>query len=186
MNIINIIGKIKINYREYYKYSSELFYYTELECMRSSGVIDTLPLVISQYMVGESRAGDIVEVVGEVRSRNNNGKVEIFIFAQELKVHINTDINEGLLTGNVCKLPTYRVTPLGREITDIILAVQRLHGTDFIPCITWGRTAKYSSRFTVGDRIEVIGRLQSREHRKGVAYEVSVNQIKYHEGGKRV
>lgn len=178
MNNIIIVGEIKKPLREYYRYNNEIFYYTELESIRASGAVDTLPLIISEIVVGGVAAGDIVEVVGEVRTRNNNGKVEVFIFAQSIAGTLASDTNEVVLSGNICKPPIYRVTPLGREITDIILAVHRLYGTDFIPCIAWGKYAKYSSHFKVGDRVDLRGRFQSREHRKGVSYEVSVITIR--------
>ena len=104
-------------------------------------------------------------------------KVRVFIFAQDMLKAELEDVNEVRVKGHLCKEPTYRTTPLGREISDMIVAVNRRHGSDYIPCIAWGRYARKSSRFTVGEIVEIVGRLQSRDYGKGVAYELSISEI---------
>ena len=117
------------------------------------------------------------------------------VFSRELKFVEEEDetvpVNQIFLDGYICKPPVYRKTPLGREIADVLLAVNRPYGkSDFIPCICWGRNARFAGNLEIGSRIQLIGRIQSREYQKSVseneqkrrvAYELSVNKLEFHE-----
>lgn len=135
----------------------------------------------------EIRERSKLHVIGELRSFNNKSgqgsKLVITVFARELSFQEGDDINSVSLTGAVCKDPNLRTTPMGREICDILLAVNRKYGrSDYLPCIAWGITAKEASSWHVGDRISVNGRIQSRNYIKNIdgqslektAFEVSI------------
>lgn len=159
-----------------------------LESVRTSGNIDTLPLVSSENVADLEKinVGDVIEVVGEVRTRNDNGKVRVFIFSSDININVNgSNTNEVVCDGYVCKPLIYRTTPFGREITDLIIASPRRYGTDFLPCVSWGRMAKYARSFNVGDKVSFIGRFQSREYNKGVAYEISIIKISNNSDNRR-
>lgn len=180
MNRVRIIGSIKEEFKLLYEYKRERFYVNYIECERKSGILDVLPLVISEAVtdLNQFKKGDTVEVAGEVRSRNDeHRRLKVYLFVRDMYESSEPDSNRVELSGHICKPPVYRMTPLGREITDIILAVNRRHGADFIPVIVWGRAARVSEQLQVGDKVEVIGRLQSREHNKGVSYEISAIEI---------
>lgn len=172
----------------------EVFYYLTLSVPRLSGAEDRLPVTISERLLEEKELapGLPMAIEGQVRSYNKvvdgAGRLLITAFAQRLaeaEEHKNPNLLQ--LTGTLCKPPAYRTTPFGREIADLMLAVNRAYGkSDYIPCITWGRSARFSSRLHVGDRVFLTGRLQSRTYQKQmpdgptiekVAYEVSVSQI---------
>jgi primosomal replication protein N len=138
------------------------------------------------------KIGDKVKITGQFRSYNNytdvGNKLILTLFAKTIeKAEDERYLNEIILNGFLCKEPVYRTTPFGREITDIILAVNRPFGkSDYIPCIAWGRNAKFARNLSVGDNIEINGRIQSREYQKKIsdtevvtktAYEVSVTAI---------
>lgn len=188
MNTIRIIGRLKQDFKYCYDYRGEWFYSSYLESKRTSGATDLLPIVISELVtsLNEYRAGDVVEILGEVRTRNDNGRVRVFIFVNDIYLTTAGDSNSVNLDGHICKDTVYRLTPLGREITDIILAVNRRHGTDYIPCVAWGRAARMTERLNTGDFIQLSGRLQSREYNKGVAYEVSIIKITADRGSQRL
>ncbi len=172
----------------------EVFYYLTLSVPRLSGAEDLLPVTISERLLEDQtlEPGVMLSVDGQVRSYNKvvdgSGRLLITAFAQRLVEH-DPQRNPNLLqlTGTLCKPPAYRTTPFGREIADLMLAVNRAYGkSDYIPCITWGRSARFASRLQVGNRITLAGRLQSRSYQKQmpdgstvekVAYEVSVSQI---------
>ncbi len=163
----------------------EKFYETKVQVKRNSDYIDVLPVVVSERLI--DTANDFnntrVNVIGELHSKNADGKLILFIFAKEFISNVEgADKNEIELDGFLCKTPTYRETPLGREISDILLAVNRSYGrSDYIPCVVWGRSARYVSKLNVSDTIKVKGRFQSREYTKGeevrIAYEVSVASV---------
>ena len=143
----------------------------------------------------ETYSGSTIEALGQFRSYNRHEGVKnrlmLSIFVRE--VHFMeeftdyTKTNQIFLDGYICKEPIYRKTPLGREIADLLLAVNRPYGkSDYIPCIAWGRNARYASGFEVGSRVCVWGRVQSREYtkklsetdcEKRIAYEVSVSKL---------
>lgn len=176
----------------------EGFYVFKISVNRLSENADILPVTISE------RLGDISKLVvdtkisinGQIRSYNNylesekRNKLIITVFAREINI-VNseefTDINEIVLNGYVCKSPIYRTTPFGREITDLLLAVNRSYNkSDYIPCISWGRNAKFCEQLDVGSNVKINGRLQSRIYQKKVdedqviqkvAYEISITKI---------
>ena len=153
---------------------SEPFYTGTLLVKRLSGAVDRLPVTIPGKLMGllpEDRACQLM-LTGQVRSYNKvvdgSGRLMVTLFAQSIsESRDNATLNKVSLTGVLCKPPIYRSTPFGREICDMMLAVNRAFGkSDYIPCIAWGRNAQYASRFAVGDRVKLTGRLQSREYQK--------------------
>ena len=164
------------------------FYRFTLEVPRLSGVVDLLPVVAESSLINaiDPTAGDMLTVSGQVRSynqRSDDGRhLLIFVFATNILAEHGEPINEVYLEGPLCREPTYRRTPLGREICDAMLAVPRaFHRADYLPCILWGRTAQIISACHTRDIISIHGRLQSRIYTKltpegaqdRTAYEVS-------------
>ena len=160
---------------------------------RLSGVEDRLNVVVSAAMLKECplKAGDEITVYGEVRSFNNKSgigsRLVITVFARELRREQAEDENALELAGTLCKAPVYRRTPLGRDICDMMLAVNRRYGrTDYLPCIAWGTLARRCKDLSVGDALEIAGRLQSRvytkrfgeEEQRRTAFEVSVMSVR--------
>lgn len=197
-NIANISGKI-ISKPEYsHDIYGEAFYYFTVEIPRLSRSEDRLSVTVSERLIPlESlEIGKTVYVEGQFRSYNNytgsGSKLLLTVFAREIKfVDAEDDDcknqNQIHLNGYICKKPIYRTTPFGREIADILVAVNRHYNkSDYIPCITWGRNARFTSNLKVGDNIKIWGRIQSREYQKKlesgetitrVAYEVSIAKI---------
>lgn len=164
------------------------FYRFTLEVPRLSGAVDLLPIVAEEPLVMniDPTASSMIKVCGQVRShnlKNEDGRhLLIFVFATEITVENGEPINDVILEGTLCREPTFRRTPLGREICDTMLAVQRaFHRADYLPCILWGRTAQEISQCHTRDVIALRGRMQSRIYTKvtadGVmdrtAYEIS-------------
>lgn len=164
------------------------FYRFTLEVARLSGAVDLLPVVVEERILNELdlSGGSMLRVSGQIRSHNirENGvrHLLIFVFAQEIICEDGEPMNEVLIEGPLCKEPTYRRTPLGREICDVMLAVPRaFRRADYLPCILWGRTAFEISQCHTRDRIRIEGRLQSRIYTKvteegaqeRTAYEIS-------------
>lgn len=159
-----------------------------LEVPRLSGAVDTLPVIAEESILNaaDPSGGDMLTVGGQIRSHNirSDGRrhLLIFVFASTLVCENGEPKNEVVLEGSLCREPTYRRTPLGREICDVMLAVPRaFKRADYLPCILWGRTAQEASRCHTRDRIRVCGRLQSRVYTKvtdsgseeRTAYEIS-------------
>ena len=159
-----------------------------LEVPRLSGAIDTLPVITEETILSavDLSGGEMLTVTGQVRSHNlrDNGKrhLSVFVFASSILAEDGEPINTVELDAVVCREPTYRRTPLGREICDVMLAVPRpFHRADYLPCILWGKVAAEASRCAVGDSLVLNGRLQSRIYTKltedgpqeRTAYEVS-------------
>lgn len=159
-----------------------------------------LPIIVSDRLVEikDLQIGKKISVKGQVRTFNKHisddkRKLLIMVFARDVReVEEESESapefnNNVKLSGYICKPPVYRVTPKGREIADVLIAVNRMYGkADYIPCITWGRNARYAGNIDVGTRIDVEGRLQSREYTKKLddgteeirtAYEISVSRI---------
>lgn len=164
------------------------FYRFTLEVPRLSGTVDLLPVVAAAPLVMDldPTAGDMLTVTGQIRSHNQHSEdgrhLLIFVFATNLTVEYGEPINDVYLEGPLCREPTFRRTPLGRDICDAMLAVPRaFHRADYLPCILWGRTAQEISQCHTRDVIAIRGRLQSRIYTKvtedGVedrtAYEIS-------------
>lgn len=176
----------------------EGFYYVKLKVSRLSESSDIIPLLISERIidVDQSYVGQFMEVRGQFRSFNKHvGSRNHLILSLFVREYVlldeldNQEPNMIFLDGYICKEPVYRVTPFGREITDILLAVNRAYSkSDYIPCISWGRNARYARRLPVGSRVRLWGRIQSREYQKKlndldviklIAYEVSVSKMEY-------
>lgn len=164
------------------------FYRFSLEVARLSGAIDILPVIAEESLVMnlDPCGGEMLSVTGQIRSHNcrteNARKLMIFVFAATVTAEDGDFINDCVLEGPICREPTYRRTPLGREICDVMLAVPRaFRRADYLPCILWGRTAQEISACHTGERIRVCGRLQSRIYTKltengpeeRTAYEIS-------------
>ena len=153
---------------------NEPFYTGTLIVKRLSGTVDRLPITLPGKLISDTHLplDSLLLVSGQVRSYNKvidgAGRLMVTLFVQSISVtNDNETMNRVELTGALCKPPIYRSTPFGREICDMMVAVNRAFGkSDYIPCIAWGRNAQYASRFEVGDRIRITGRLQSREYQK--------------------
>ncbi len=200
-NTATVIGVIENTAVLSHSHRGENFYNFIIRVKRLSSISDNIVVTISEKLLNivEIIPGNEVEITGQFRSYNNyNGvgnKLILTLFVHDIKLtdeYSDTENpNKIYLNGYICKTPVYRTTPFGREITDIILAVNRPHGkSDYIPCICWGRNAKYASTLQVGDNIEIYGRIQSREYQKKTeegeilvktAYEVSVSKINLRE-----
>lgn len=170
----------------------EGFYEFVLAVKRLSSEVDYLPITISERLLPELKNSDEIGIIGQLRSYNKldgeKSRLILTIFAREVvdpsKLQITNQIN---ITGYICKQPIYRTTPFGREITDVLVAVNRAYNkSDYLPCIAWGRNARFSGDLQTGDKIELTGRIQSRAYQKKVdeqttitktAYEVSVSSI---------
>lgn len=194
-----LTGVITNNLLFNHSVNSENFYKGYLMVARRSGNLDTIPIIASDRLLGENIAeecaGLIIAVVGQFRSHNlevgGKKRTLLYVFAKSVEVLAECsdeiNLNSISLKGTICKVPTYRVTPAGREIADILVAINRAYGkSDYIPCICWGRNARFISQFPVGTKVEIEGRVQSREYLKKyedgsaetkVAYEVSVSRI---------
>ena len=170
----------------------ENFYQFTLEVARLSGAVDRIHILARDKLLDalEVRESGKLRVTGQLRSFNNKSgigpKLILSIFAQEMRFEDGEDENRIALTGTLCKQPTHRVTPMGREICDLMLAVNRRYGrSDYLPCIAWGLCAREASGWNVGDALRLTGRVQSRTYLKTidgesvekVAYEVSVTEL---------
>lgn len=198
-NQVTMIGEIVSEFEFSHEVYGEGFYLVDISVSRLSDSVDYIPLMVSERLVDvtQSYSGETISVSGQFRSYNRHeekkNRLILSVFVRELEFvdEIEDDIksNQIYLDGYICKEPIYRKTPLGREIADLLVAVNRSYGkSDYIPCICWGRNARYASSFEVGSHVEVYGRIQSREYikkigeeqtEKRVAYEVSVNKIEF-------
>ena len=193
-NKVNIAGVICSDFTYSHTLCGEKFYIADLEVERTSGNSDIIPIMVSDRMIKiEDLTGVSVEITGQFRSYNKNidGKTKLLltVFVLEIEVLENFTYNNNNveLVGYICKEPIYRTTPLGKEITDVLLAVNRqCRKTDYIPCICWGRNAKYVGDLTVGTKINIAGRIQSRTFTKKIdedtyeeriAYELSASKV---------
>ena len=189
-NRIVAVGKFEGGLELSHEVMNEPFYTGTLVVKRLSGAADRLPVTIPGKLltIDGQITDEPVMVHGQVRSYNKvvdgSGRLMVTLFAQMITDSSENDtLNKVCITGALCRPPVYRSTPFGREICDMMLAVSRAFGkSDYIPCIAWGRNAQYASRFNVGDKLRLTGRLQSREYQKlldngeyltRMAYEVS-------------
>ena len=145
------------------------FYRFTLLVPRLSGAVDRLPIIAEDRLLDQidPNGGELLTVTGQVRSHNvrteTGRRLLIFVFAMALRAEDGMPINEVVLEGTLCREPTYRLTPLGREICDVMLAVPRsFHRADYLPCIMWGRTAQDIAQCHTRDVVAIRGRLQSR------------------------
>ena len=196
-NQVSITGKITTGFSFSHQVYGEGFYTMELLVKRLSDSEDRIPVMVSERLVDVTQdyVGQYVEIHGQFRSYNRHeekhNRLVLSVFTRELKFVEEEDetipVNQIFLDGFICKPPVYRKTPLGREIADVLLAVNRPYGkSDYIPCICWGRNARFADGFQVGDHIQLWGRIQSREYQKPIgveeietrnAYEISVSKL---------
>lgn len=190
----HVLLKGKINKLPAYSHTvmGEGFFEMFIEVQRLSEEVDILPVTISERLIGDFEVGNEIGIVGQFRSYNKledgKSKLMLTIFVKEL-VDPNeiSEINQIYLVGYICKEPIYRTTPFGREICDVLLAVNRAYNkSDYLPCIAWGRNARFVRDLGVGEKLEVQGRIQSRKYQKRIdestietrtAYEISLSSV---------
>ena len=201
-NSLMLVGKITDEKKFSHEIYGEKFYLFNLEVPRLSGNSDIIPITISERLFKDEDlvVGKNVKITGQFRSYNSyeqeKNRLILTVFAkdieflnddEEIKASKDFVSNEVILIGYICKSPIYRETPFGREISDILLAVNRAYNkSDYIPCIAWGRNARFCSKMPVGTEVKIIGRVQSRSYdkkhedgtvEKRTAYEVSVSNL---------
>lgn len=196
-NQVTIMGEVVSEFKFSHEVFGEGFYMVEVLVRRLSNSEDKIPVMVSERLidVDQDYRGEFIYVTGQFRSYNRHeeqkNRLVLSVFAREIAfVEEEMDAsktNQILLEGYICKAPVYRKTPLGREIADLLLAVNRPYGkSDYIPCICWGRNARYASGFDVGQHVQLLGRIQSRDYVKKIsetqtqtrtAYEVSVSKL---------
>ena len=187
-NHLILVGKIASEQKYSHEIYGEKFYSFNLEVVRLSSATDIIPITVSERLLTDFdlTIGKEVEVEGQFRSYNNyeneKNRLILTVFAKEIKeVEINEEAdnkdvvtNEVTLIGYVCKKPIYRQTPFGREISDLLLAVNRAYNkSDYIPCIAWGRNARFCQKIEVGTEVKVVGRVQSRTYEKNMKMELA-------------
>lgn len=203
-NHIILVGKVTSDKKFSHEIYGEKFYIFNLSVPRLSGNADIIPITISERLLEleDLEMNKKIIVEGQFRSynsyENDRNRLVLTVFAKEVKfvenqeeeIEVSKDFvsNEVILNGFICKKPIYRQTPFGREISDILLAVNRAYNkSDYIPCIAWGRNARFCENIPVGTEVKIIGRVQSRTYEKKyddgrvenkVAYEVSVASLK--------
>lgn len=198
-NQVTIMGEVASKFTYSHEVFGEGFYMVDVLVKRLSSSEDRIPLMISERLIDVTKdyTGEFIMVSGQFRSYNRHeeqkNRLVLSVFVREVEF-IDEELdgaktNHILLEGYICKKPIYRKTPLGREIADLLLAVNRPYGkSDYIPCICWGRNARYASAFEVGGHVLIWGRIQSREYikkleenqtEKRTAYEVSVSKLEY-------
>ncbi len=198
-NQVSMTGEIASPFTFSHEVFGEGFYMVDILVKRLSDSSDRIPVMISERLIDvtQNYEGEFVQVTGQFRSYNRHeekrNRLVLSVFAREVSfVEEENDkakTNQIFLDGYICKTPVYRKTPLGREIADMLIAVNRPYGkSDYIPCICWGRNARFASGFEVGGHVQIWGRIQSREYvkklegevtQKRIAYEVSVSKLDY-------
>ena len=202
-NHLILVGKVTSEKRFSHEIYGEKFYIFDLAVPRLSGNADIVPITVSERLlsINELTIDSKVTVEGQFRSynsyENERNRLVLTVFAKDIKfiedqeseIEVTKDLvsNEVTLNGYICKKPIYRQTPFGREISDLLLAVNRAYNkSDYIPCIAWGRNARFCENIPVGTEVKIVGRVQSRTYEKKyedgrvetkVAYEVSVSSL---------
>ena len=204
-NHLILMGKVTSQKRYSHEIYGETFYIFDMEVPRLSTTSDIIPVTISERLIPDDKlsVGEKILIRGQFRSynsyENEKNKLILTVFAKdilfenEIKEENSEEegnekvSNEVVLVGYICKKPIYRQTPFGREIADLLLAVNRAYNkSDYIPAIAWGRTARFSQNIEVGTEVKVVGRVQSRTYEKKfedgtsetrVAYEVSIGSL---------
>lgn len=187
----HVLTELEFSHKSY----GETFYLFEMGLYRKSGYIDEIKVIISERLIWNTsiKVNDKIKIEGQVRTYNEEvegkSRLNVMVFARSIDMvqEYEEDKNDIYLEGFICKPPIQRVSPLGRNICDIMLAVNRMYNkSDYIPCIVWGRNASYAGNLEVGTKLKVSGRMQSREYKKHdsegktlvkTAYEVSVLKI---------
>lgn len=203
-NMVKVVGKVISDKEFSHEMYGEKFYSFDLEVPRLSDSVDVLPITISERLLFDINyyIGQYVIIEGQLRSYNryidSNNRLVLTIFTREIYIPSEEELleimrkpNEIYLDGYVCKNPVYRTTPFGREITDLLVAVNRPYNkSDYIPSISWGRNARFCENLVIGDHIKIWGRIQSRGYQKRlasgevenkVAFEVSISKLEYSE-----
>lgn len=198
-NQVTIAGEVVSEFSFSHEVYGEHFYVVDIAVCRLSNSFDVIPVMVSERLLDVTcdYRGCILQASGQFRSYNRHeetrNRLVLSVFAREVTLIEQEEGDQNpnyiFLDGYVCKHPVYRKTPLGREIADVLLAVNRPYGkSDYIPCICWGRNARFADKFEVGSHIQIWGRIQSREYQKKlgedlyekrVAYEVSVSKLEY-------
>lgn len=196
-NKLYLKGVVTTPFEYSHEVCGEKFYIVYISIERTSGIADVIPVMVSERMVdvNSNFIGEWISVEGNYRSYNclleNKNHLILTAFAREFELvedGVYEENNSISIEGFLCKRPVYRITPKGREVADLLIAVNRSYGrTDYIPCICWSRNARFASGFEVGDKIKICGRVQSREYTKyfddgkepeiRTAYEVSCTMI---------
>ena len=202
-NHLVLVGKVTSDKRFSHEIYGEKFYIFDLAVPRLSGNADIIPITVSERLlsINDLTIDSKITVEGQFRSynsyENERNKLVLTVFAKDIKfiedqeaeIEVSKDVvsNEVTLNGYICKKPIYRQTPFGREISDLLLAVNRAYNkSDYIPCIAWGRNARFCENIPVGTEVKIVGRVQSRTYEKKyedgrvetkVAYEVSVSSL---------
>ena len=196
-NHLILVGKVTSDKKFSHEIYGEKFYIFDLAVPRLSGNADIIPITVSEKLKVDSK----IIVEGQFRSynsyENEKNRLVLTVFAKDIKftenqeaeIEVSKDVisNEVKLNGYICKKPIYRQTPFGREISDLLLAVNRAYNkSDYIPCIAWGRNARFCQNIPVGTEVKIVGRVQSRTYEKKyedgtvenkVAYEISVSSL---------
>ena len=189
-NKVTVIGEVASEFTYSHEVYGEGFYCVDLKVNRLSSQADIIPLLVSERLmdVTADYKGMTIEASGQFRSYNRHegakNRLVLSVFVREVNFLDSftdyTKTNQIFLDGYICKVPIYRKTPLGREIADLLVAVNRPYGkSDYIPCIAWGRNARFASSFEVGNRIQLWGRVQSREYTKKIDDEMSERRVAY-------
>ena len=201
-NQVSVMGTIVSDFEFSHQIFGEGFYMVDIMVDRLSSSADLIPLMVSERLIDVTAdyKGYRIAVTGQFRSYNRHeehkNKLVLSVFAREItflsEIDESAQTNQIFLDGYICKEPVYRKTPLGREIADLLIAVNRPYGkSDYIPCICWGRNARFANSFHVGTRCAVWGRIQSREYgkkvgeeeiEKRIAFEVSVSKLELLDG----
>jgi hypothetical protein len=197
-NFVDIGGRIASEFTFSHEIYGEGFYRFDVEVNRLSGAGDLLPVTVSERIVNKEHMtpAQPIRINGQIRSYNNyveadrRNKLVLTVFARDIELAgdvVEESPNDVFLDGYLCKPAVYRTTPFGREISDLLVAVNRSYNkSDYIPCIAWGRNARYVGKLDVGDRVRLWGRMQSRQYQKRLdngdvlektAYEVSVSKV---------
>ncbi len=193
-NKVFISGEIVTEAEFSHEVYGEGFYEMNVLVKRLSGQGDILPVTVSERLIADKnlKVGVTINAIGQFRSYNKladgKSKLMLTVFVRELISVVSVkNPNSIVLSGYVCKPPVYRTTPFNREIADVLIAVNRSYNkSDYIPCIAWGRNARFAKNLTVGEKIAIAGRIQSREYQKHIsdddvkimtAYEVSISKL---------
>lgn len=205
-NLIKLAGTVVSEKQFSHEVYGEGFYSFDLEVPRLSENSDIIPVTVSERLLTgiDFRVGQKVAIEGQFRSYNNyeneKNKLVLTVFVKEIREQTEEDSsmnpNEIMLNGFICKKPIYRTTPFGREIADILLAVNRAYNkSDYIPCIAWGRNARYCQNLGIGENVKIWGRIQSRQYEKKFedgtmevrrAYEVSISKMEIEKGAENI
>ncbi|MBO5260845.1 MAG: single-stranded DNA-binding protein [Coprococcus sp.] len=190
-NQVVVAGEIASEFTFSHEIFGEGFYMVDLLVSRLSDAYDVIPLMVSDRLfdVNESHIGERVLAKGQFRSYNKHEETKnrliLSVFVREIEQIYDDEYednkpNQIYLDGYICKAPVYRMTPLGREIADVLLAVNRAYGkSDYIPCICWGRNARFAGKLQVGEHVAIWGRIQSREYQKRIGEDQVVSRIAY-------